>query len=176
MITILNPGPACRGLGLIQNRLHMQARRTQSISACFPHPLAPSHRTNVDINPHPGMARTRVPSLFVACSYTDSNWRDKLTAYDGQTITYDAIVQRIANGIIGNGLPIIRRQLVLPVVIRVRVNNGVDGGAGRAGGADIVRLGEDVAAAVIAIQPRGAGRARRGIMGAFTRISCPSAS
>ena len=24
-------------------------------------------------------------------SYTDNNWKDKLTAYDGQTITYDAI-------------------------------------------------------------------------------------
>ena len=44
------------------------------------------------------MARTRVPSLFVACSYTDSNWRDKLTAYDGQTITYDAIGNPLNDG------------------------------------------------------------------------------
>ena len=27
----------------------------------------------------------------IAYSYTDSNWKDKLTAYDGQAITYDAI-------------------------------------------------------------------------------------
>ena len=44
------------------------------------------------------MARARVPSFFVACSYTDSNWRDKLTAYDGQAITYDAIGNPLNDG------------------------------------------------------------------------------
>ncbi len=36
--------------------------------------------------------------LFVAYSYTDSNWKDKLTAYDGQTITYDAIGNPLNDG------------------------------------------------------------------------------
>ena len=31
-------------------------------------------------------------------SYTDSNWKDKLTAYDGQTITYDAIGNPLNDG------------------------------------------------------------------------------
>ena len=44
------------------------------------------------------MARARVPSLFVACFYTDGNWKDKLTAYDGQTITYDAIGNPLNDG------------------------------------------------------------------------------
>ena len=44
------------------------------------------------------MARARVPSFFIACFYTDSNWKDKLTAYDGQTITYDAIGNPLNDG------------------------------------------------------------------------------
>ena len=31
-------------------------------------------------------------------SYTDNNWKDKLTAYDGQTITYDAIGNPLDDG------------------------------------------------------------------------------
>ena len=31
-------------------------------------------------------------------SYTDNNWKDKLTAYDGQTITYDAIGNPLNDG------------------------------------------------------------------------------
>ena len=34
----------------------------------------------------------------IAYSYTDSNWKDKLTAYDGQTITYDAIGNPLNDG------------------------------------------------------------------------------
>ena len=34
----------------------------------------------------------------VAYSYTDNNWKDKLTAYDGQTITYDAIGSPLNDG------------------------------------------------------------------------------
>ncbi len=34
----------------------------------------------------------------IAYSYTDSNWKDKLTAYDGQTITYDAIGNPLTDG------------------------------------------------------------------------------
>ncbi len=34
----------------------------------------------------------------VAYSYTDNNWKDKLTAYDGQTITYDAIGNPLNDG------------------------------------------------------------------------------
>ena len=31
-------------------------------------------------------------------SYTDNNWKDKLTAYEGQTITYDAIGNPLNDG------------------------------------------------------------------------------
>ena len=31
-------------------------------------------------------------------SYTDSNWKDKLTAYNGQSITYDAIGNPLNDG------------------------------------------------------------------------------
>ena len=34
----------------------------------------------------------------VAYSYTDNNWKDKLTAYDGQAITYDAIGNPLNDG------------------------------------------------------------------------------
>ena len=34
----------------------------------------------------------------ITYSYTDSNWKDKLTAYDGQTITYDAIGNPLNDG------------------------------------------------------------------------------
>ena len=34
----------------------------------------------------------------IAYSYTDNNWKDKLTAYDGQTITYDAIGNPLNDG------------------------------------------------------------------------------
>ena len=34
----------------------------------------------------------------IAYSYTDSNWKDKLTAYDGQAITYDAIGNPLNDG------------------------------------------------------------------------------
>ena len=38
-----------------------------------------------------------------------------------------AIVQRVANGIIGNRLPIVRRQFVLPVAARIGTGNKKDG-------------------------------------------------
>jgi hypothetical protein len=31
------------------------------------------------------------PTATVDCGYTDSNWKDKLTSYKGQGITYDAV-------------------------------------------------------------------------------------
>ncbi len=34
----------------------------------------------------------------ITYSYTDSNWKDKLTAYDGQAITYDAIGNPLSDG------------------------------------------------------------------------------
>ena len=34
----------------------------------------------------------------IAYSYTDSNWKDKLTSYDGNEITYDAIGNPLSDG------------------------------------------------------------------------------
>ena len=74
------------------------------------------------------------------------------------------IIERVANGVVGDRLPVIRRQLVLPVAVRVRIGNGVYRRAGRAGGVGVIRLGGDVAAAVVVVHPGGAGRARRRIV------------
>ena len=56
------------------------------------------------------------------------------------------IIERVANGVVGDRLPVIRGQLVLPVAVRVRIGNGV---YRRAGGEGVVRLGGDVPAAVV---------------------------
>ena len=39
------------------------------------------------------------PIETVSCSYTDANWKDKLTSFNGRTIAYDLIGNPLADGV-----------------------------------------------------------------------------
>lgn len=67
-----------------------------------------------------------------------------------------AIVQRVANGVIRDGLAIVGCQLVLPITVRIRIQDGIMRHPLRPRGVAVIRLGEYVPAAVAVAQPRGA--------------------
>ncbi len=52
----------------------------------------------------------------------------------GPGVRPGAVVQRVANGVVGNGASIVDRQLVLPVGVAVGESVGLHRGAQRAGG------------------------------------------
>ena len=63
------------------------------------------------------------------------------------------VVQRIANGVVGNGGTVVRGQLVLPIRITIGVRNRLNRSAQRTGSVSILRLAQDVAAAIVAVDP-----------------------
>ena len=65
-----------------------------------------------------------------------------------------AIVQRIADCIIGNGSAVVRGQLVLPVAVVIGVRNRLNRSSQRASGVSILRLAENIPAAIVVIDPR----------------------
>ena len=75
-----------------------------------------------------------------------------------------AIVQRIADCVIRDGLAIVGRQLVLPVVVRVGVQDGIMRHPRRSRGVGMVRLRKYVPTAVVVVQPCGTALARRGVV------------
>ena len=74
------------------------------------------------------------------------------------------VVGGIANGVIGNGLAIERRQLILPVGIAVGKGVGLDNRANGACGEGIRRLALNVATLIVGILPGGTSGAGRGII------------
>ena len=75
-----------------------------------------------------------------------------------------AVIQRVANGVVGNGLAIVRRQLVLPVAVRIAVRNRLQRGSQRARGIRVPHLAGDVPAQVVVVHPRGARASARRIV------------
>ena len=65
-----------------------------------------------------------------------------------------SIIQRIANRIVSNCLPIVCRQLVLPVGIRILIRNILNDFAQFAFSIRILHLAENISAAVVIIDPR----------------------
>ena len=75
-----------------------------------------------------------------------------------------AVVQRVTNGIVSNGLPIVRRQLVLPVAVAIRIGDCLQRRSQRARGVRVPHLAGDVPAQVVIVHPRGARAPARGIV------------
>ena len=75
------------------------------------------------------------------------------------------IVSRIANIIIGNCDPVIRRHLVLPVGIAVSIENCLELCANSIGSIGVPFLAQDIAAPVIVVHPGGAIAAAGGVAG-----------
>ena len=75
-----------------------------------------------------------------------------------------AVVDRIANRVIGNGRAVKRSQLILPVGIAVGEYVGLDGSTNSAGSEGIRSLALDVAAQVIGIFPGCTGGSGSGII------------
>ena len=63
------------------------------------------------------------------------------------------IIQRIANGIVGDGLAIVAGQLVLPITVTIRIRDSLLRTAQRTGGVGILHLTGDVAATVVVVHP-----------------------
>ena len=66
-----------------------------------------------------------------------------------------SVIQRISNGVVGNGFAVVAGQLVLPVGITIDIGNGLLRTAQRAGGVGILHFGGDVAATVVVVYPGG---------------------
>ena len=83
----------------------------------------------------------------------------------GSGISPGIVTYRIANGIVGDGCTIVRRQLVLPVGIAVGEAVRPDRRTDRTGGVGIGGLTQDVAAQIIGIQPSRAIATLCGVIG-----------
>lgn len=83
----------------------------------------------------------------------------------GPGISPGTVTYRIANGIVGDGCTIVRRQLVLPVGIAVGEAVRPDRRTDRTGGVGIGGLTQDVAAQIIGIQPSRAIATLCGVIG-----------
>lgn len=83
----------------------------------------------------------------------------------GPGISPGTVTYRIANGIVGDGCTIVRRQLVLPVRIAIAVAVGFHRRANSARCIRISGLAQDVAAQIIGIHPSRAIAACRGVIG-----------
>lgn len=83
----------------------------------------------------------------------------------GPGISPGTITYRIANGIVGDGCTIVRRQLVLPVGIAVGEAVRPDRRTDRTGGVSIGGLTQDVAAQIVGIQPSRAIATLCGVIG-----------
>ena len=75
-----------------------------------------------------------------------------------------AVVDRIANRVIGNGRAVKRSQLILPVGIAVGEYVGLDGSTNSAGSEGIRSFALNVAALVVGVLPGSAGDASGGII------------
>ena len=83
----------------------------------------------------------------------------------GPGISPGTVTYRIANGIVGDGCTIVRRQLVLPVGIAVGEAVRPDRSTDRTDGVGIGSLAQNVAAQIIGIHPSRAIAACRGVIG-----------
>lgn len=83
----------------------------------------------------------------------------------GPGISPGTVTYRIANGIVGDGCTIVRRQLVLPLRIAIAVAVGFHRRANSARCIRISGLAQDVAAQIIGIHPSRAIAACRGVIG-----------
>ena len=66
-----------------------------------------------------------------------------------------AIVQRVADCIVGNGGAVVRRQLILPIRIAVSIRNRLNSRADSAGGIGVAYLAGDVSAVIVVVNPSG---------------------
>ena len=65
-----------------------------------------------------------------------------------------AVTQRIANGVVSNGLSVVCRQLVLPVAVAIRIGDCLQRRSQRARGVRVPHLTGDVPAQVVIVHPR----------------------